>query len=376
MMSIYRNYYCDRCELCDGCDCFADYGDGYMINPETEEIIDDAAPLIDERGNEFTMCERAVGYIANQCEDDGNYHVENVYTEDTYCYYSWDYAYSFLYRCEDCGCWFEYSDSLRLIDDSYYCSDCAKDHSLILGWHDHKGDFETIATDEDTPETRRKTIGFELECDGYGLDKTETAYTLDGIFNNRRDVLVFEDDCSLDCGFEIISQPHTASALEKLDIEEIVSTLSAHGADYAPSTAGFHMHFDRNWIGDTWEEQKTTLARLYLAYDFNWYELVELSQRDDADHIASMARRPIIETFNADDIITDNYTRYCAINNNNVETIEFRLGAGVLDAQFLRKWIALHIDMIEACRAGKSFIINSDYTITINEYAEEVIKAA
>ncbi len=367
---IYNNWRCAECSMhCDCNTCAADVNDWDMFDSITGEYIDNAVTVYDDYGDAMPMCRRCVWAVAERCADDGEYHSDYVYvTGRGYSdYYTREYAEDYCVVCEDCGEYVD-ADAAVTIDGYTYCRLCARDHSIIKNYHAHKGEYEPVGYDQ-----YDRYIGIELECDGFD-DYDDMMSAAESIAHNYRDAVVLEQDCSLYNGFEIITQPHSTAALEDLDIEDICATLERCGADFAPSSAGLHMHFSRTWLGATAEERRETIINLTRAYVANWSQLVELSGRNDYCGIDEYACRP---SCYADDDDNDVYyalnSRYCAINNENSRTIEFRLGAGVLSGAFIRNWVNLHIQMIDAARRGVYFIVNDNYTITTGEAAHAAV---
>ena len=359
---LFRNYACSNCKY------FKHDEEGYyraqctrVFNPDYDEIVKVYTPE-----TMFYMCNYgAMSSRAHYCVDDDNYHfMECAYDGSTGDYVTADYAREYLNYCHECGSW--YSDNDFNFSRNM-CNTCARDYSIIGSWHDNKGNFETVATSTDTDRDRRLTIGYEWEIDHtyYDNDRNnDTAYWID---SNYLYHFVFENDCSLNYGYEIITQPHTYSALEKLDIEAIADYLKKQGyISHDTSTCGLHVHFSTNWLGDTDSEKRQTLYNVIMFYEYNFENMLTLSRREN---YRSYADRNSCE--NDFDIYTDDYEnildanihgdRYCAVNCTNFyrgcneSTIEFRLGRGTLNANTLRAWIDIHIAIINYCRN------NSDY---------------
>lgn len=300
------------------------------------------------------MCERR----AAQCADGEPYayYVEYIYNESTGDYNTRQYAYDNLYYCEECGDWFE---SYDYDTDADMCNTCASRRGIIGDWHDHKGDFVPVGDRHD-----RKRIGFELEVDDGDGDNESMAREIDCEFPSH---FVFENDCSLETGFEIISQPHTRDALNALDIERLCRMLSAN--DYTShdrGTCGFHVHYSVDWFGVDDDEQRATLARVLRWYEEYFDDMATLSRRGDGySNYADINSRA--QSWDYYDVVVDDdddlvehcigASRYVAVNCCNFYrygTVEFRLCRGSLKASTLRAWIDLHTAIITACRLNIS----------------------
>ena len=364
---LFSNWRCNGCAMhTDSTACAALVSGWEMLDSMTGEYIGEAVRVFDEYGDAATMCRRCAWAVAELCRDDNEYHSDYVtahgrgYTD----YFSSEYAAENLYRCDDCGDYVT-PDAATFEDGYIYCPTCAREHSAICSYHAHKGAYSPIGFDQFD-----RYIGFELECDGFSdySYMNESARRISKIFG---DAVVMENDCSLDTGYEIISQPHSAEALDNLDIGGICDTLTDYGADYAPSTAGLHLHFSRTWLGLTEDRRRRTIVNLTRAYVANWDMLVLLSQRESDYSIEEYACMPYIRpSYDDNDVYYSLDSRYCAINNEPRHTIEFRLGAGVLSESYIRNWIDLHVSMIDACLHDQTFTVNRDYTITITGAAE------
>lgn len=368
MSSAFNNWRCRGCAMHTDCNgCAATVSGWDMVNSDTGEYINAAVRVFDASGDAVTMCRGSAWVVAEICSDDDEYHTNYVYVYgDGYAdYYTADYARDNFIRCDDCGNWI-YPDAARNINGYTYCADCAREHNVIKSYHYHKGEYFPVGCDE-----HDRYIGLELETDGFG-DWEDRNTAAAAIMNNYGDAVVLENDCSLDCGFEIITQPHSVGALDCLDIGGIINTLDEWGACSAPDTAGLHMHFSRTWFGLTDDSRRAALANMARAYVQNWETLVKLSARESYYSIEDYACAPDCaeDATDADALYSINYSRYCAVNNTGSATVEFRLGSGWLDENYIRNWIQLHIDMIDACKRGQTFVVNDDYTITITGAAE------
>lgn len=357
MANFYNNYHCVGCSaLANGvCNCHEDGGE--FINDITGEVMGYFAEFEDSRGDVFGVCDQCAGYLGYYCDNDGIYREFAVYMEDSGCWYSEEYTYDYCYHCEECGDWFEYEDNLEEYNGRYLCERCTPD-SVIEQYHAHHYDWCKVGDYYDV-----YTIGFELECDGFcdNNDRDRAALELSQMFGNA---LVYEEDCSLECGFEIISQPHTVDALEDLDLYEVTRTLEYWGASENPCTAGLHLHFSREWFGEDEQEQEETLARLMIAYRNNWDTLYDLSNRRDYGQAELYAVMPA-GGHDLEEVYCNNtYSRYYAVNVTNRRTVEFRLGAGYLCDSYIRAWIDLHIEMIRAARETANSTVNYSYSVT------------
>ena len=308
--------------------------------------------------DEIIMCNDALhapSYrVAHMCEDDDRYHLRGdyVYADDG-LYYSRDYANMNFYQCEDCGTWVtdydDFDSELRM------CRACADNYRreqnrLIGSWHDHKGYFEKVGDWFDD-----RTIGFEMEVEGYNQDHEATAHEINDAFPSR---FVFEYDCSLYDGFEIISQPHTLEAFASLDLNALERLLVCNGyeeTDGADST-GLHVHYSTAFLGDSENERKRTLARFVRFFDENFDKLCDMTERKDIGHsYRNCDENTSFYDYDDDDDYLEaqiSYSRYVAVNCNNFYrgTFEVRLCDGTIRADKVRAWTQFNIDVMDYLR--------------------------
>lgn len=309
-------------------------------------------------GDAVIMCGRAARYLGARCADGDEYAYYNdyVFNGSRGDYYTRAYAYDHeLQECPDCGDWYEDCD---WNEPRGMCNECAGAYSIIGDWHDHKGDFVPVGDSRDDCR-----IGTELEVDGGDDENDEMAYDIDSAFPNH---FVFENDCSLDTGFEIISQPHTLDAFKALDWERLCDMLIRnHYISHDAGTCGLHVHFSAAWFGETLDEQRETLARVLRWYEDNFDTMVKLSRRGDNYHgYAERNSRAHywsgtdysygVDIDDAVELVEHSVcgSRYVAVNCCNFYrygTVEFRLARGTLRAATLRAWIDLHVGIIRAC---------------------------
>lgn len=386
-MSIYQNIESNdyinsdariipECEECINCDCFirsqwSSRGacrshfikdDDTFISKHTT----DNAVRVFFQDDSALMCASIIDahpYIARLCVDDDNYHVRGDYAlADDGEFYSQGYARGNFYYCENCGVWVTYYSGydreLRM------CRSCAEDYraeNFIGGWHEHKGEYITIGT----PCADNWTLGVEIEVEGDNdTDHNEEARYISEEFYNVREAIsafVFEWDCSLYNGFEIISQPHTLEAFEALDLERLEDILRADGYGYTDDadTTGLHVHFSTAWLGSTDDERIHTFARLVRFYDENFDLLRDITDRKDIGHsYANYTEHNCYDYDDDYDLVdaTVDGTRYVAVNGNNFYrgTFEIRLCDGTICADKIRAWVDFNLGLFECLKTNNT----------------------
>lgn len=301
--------------------------------------------------NFVIMCARAADTVAHYCVDDEQYHRDAIYNQSTWEYVTRAYADENLYYCGECD---RYYESYDFDFDAEMCTECAENgRDIIYDWHDHKCEFSPIGRPANV--LSDNYIGLEIEVDGGRGQNGRMAREIDDAFP---DYFVFENDCSLNTGYENITQPMTLSVFNRFNWEQFCEMLIDNGyRAHDTSTCGLHAHFSVDWLGD---RPRAALANILRFYDYNFDELLILSRRESYKGYANNNR---FENNWTDVDIFDDYeltyndihgSRYCAVNCTNFNeydsTIEFRLARGSLRAATIRAWVNLHAAIVMYCR--------------------------
>lgn len=355
---IFTSYTCSNCPHKCGRTCTATFtarDSDFDVFDAPDGVPYRAAYKFYNRGDEFVACASVCNAHGVQPIDfdDYSYTDDYIYCESDGDYYSLDYAENELYYCRECDQWYNYSD---WNSEHEMCNECAANRydGLIGEWHDHKREFTPYGGNFGDC-----LIGHEIEIDDGDIYNSDMAEMINDVFPRH---FVFENDCSLRSGFEVISQPHTLAAFDALDWEKFCRMCVNNGyRAHDTTTCGLHMHFSTNWFGVTDSEQRETLARVLRWYDANFGTMLTLSRRgDNYDSYAENNRTGhrweyLDDESNNDALVSRSIdgSRYVAVNCSNFyrySTIEFRLGRGTLKASTLRWWTDLHVGIIRACR--------------------------
>lgn len=353
------DWYCQDCffeayAICDGC------GDTILKQ--------DAIPVYNLRGEIITcVCDDCVddwreydhsfcGYA--RCVIDGKVYRKSDMRNVPYrgeSYNGWDVhedvwindgAFEELYYCDRCESYVSednWSISRGCCD---WCED-DYDNGYITSYHDHHGRWECYGESKDL-------FGIELEVEGDEISRGECSSWLHEHFNTLADNHVaFEEDGSLsDGGFEIISHPHDWDSFNALDWESALEYMRDNGfKSHDTTTCGLHIHVNRQMFGESSDEQYENLAKVCYFYSIAWEFFLKLSRRTQSQ-ADSWARRYVQDNYSEakvkvrNDDETKNCSRYSAINLNNRDTIEFRLGRGTLRYESFRAWIDLHLTIV------------------------------
>lgn len=243
------------------------------------------------------------------------------------------------YYCEHCD---EYFDSDYYNHDMDMCDECYDNvygGDYISGYHEH--DYDEFYGEEN------ECFGIELEVENAQSDTTN-ADMARMLFEHFGERVVYEHDGSLDSGFEIITYPHDIHEFSSLNWKYALGMLQDNGfRSHDTNTCGLHMHVNRKMFGDDMQERYDNIAKVLYLYSHAWQFFLKLSRRtqSDADH---WARKYTQSDYNEakDNASKKGISRYTAVNLNNYDTVEFRLGKGTLNYDSFMAWIDLHLAIV------------------------------
>ena len=137
----------------------------------------------------------------------------------------------------------------------------------------------------------------------------------------------------LENGFEIVTHPMSLNyQCCHMPWETVLSTLKRMGyTSHNADTCGFHCHISRRALGDTFEEQEDTIARILYFMEKHWEELVKFSRRTQKQLERWAARYGYKDS--PKEILKKakgGYGRYSCLNLSNDNTVEFRIFRGTL----------------------------------------------
>ena len=287
------------------------------------------------------VCEHCIDHNDNiiWCEDHDRYEYQDeddiitLANGNTICRDAFEYGDYFF--CEDCEEYFHidyacYSE----MDECYYCEDCIGDHvsEYISEYHYHDYD-EFKMTDEDEKNDNKVFFGIELEIEAKYRSSNHDNLA-EAILNQTND-FVFEQDGSLNNGFEIISMPFSKNYMKETmedDLYAMLQTINKHNYE-GKNTCGLHFHVSYEAI--------RSIPNLLKIVEFYKEELTILSRREES----SLNRWSPFYTKNFDkeeitnemieEIVDDYQSRYHAINLDNNYTVEFRIFKSTTDYKTL-----------------------------------------
>ena len=289
------------CYICDGCReenyTYSDYEDRYIHN-------DDVADALDRDGDPCTIH-----------RDNGNFHWcdnRNAYIHDDY----------------------EAPDddiSVRNIIHNYHSS---RDRVQAIrdAWTNRTGYF----------------MGAELEVECYTVDRDEAAYRIHEIVNpsgNYGERMFFENDGSLNEGFEMITQPMSlpamADAFRFLETPDAIAGLRSH----MTRTCGLHVHISKRGLTNL---QINKIVAFVNDPRHEW--LIRAVARRYSTGFCSIKHKKMGSLhWRQDD-------RYEAINIQPRNTIEFRIFKGSLKYRSVMAALEFCHALAQFCRPAEAGI--------------------
>lgn len=240
------------------------------------------------------------------------------------------------YVCSNCGRILSDERAFMSDDDEIYCNCCYEKNmpdNPISKYHKNKGLFKFKNLGECSPVYYR---GVEIELE---TDITEKVFNV--LRNVDSSLFRFEEDGSLNSGFEIITAPMSRFYWEEIGfnkLEELITDLKKVSNPRAWDTGrcGLHIHFNRIEVSNA--AQKFLKTFMVENHKF----ISKISGRDLFDY----CRKPIYDDYEVDCYgELYNYSRYLTLNFTE-ETLEFRFWRGTLKTEHIKASVQLTEDLI------------------------------
>lgn len=297
------------------------------------------------------------------------------------------------FHCNICGKLYV-SPNDSYINESFLrgaCKKCAEKNGYIAyingyhqgQWHDCSrfNSFKWVGAQAST--IRPQGLGFELELNPSLTVPSHSNRNVPQLARDLYDngftfIKSFEEDSSLENrGVELVSNPITFTQFSKIDWSNFFAIIKKHGF-MCDSHTGLHLTYDRYLIGRTTQtderEQRNTYAKLVYFIAKNYDDLFILAGRgkyaqrgaqsryakrpniDNPDSSYNCITRDVSRTW-AQQHTSINFIRgyrYYALSgekydsrNSGKRFIEWRLGAGTLEAEEFIAWVDFSSSIIK-----------------------------
>lgn len=343
---------CEYClendySYCEHCDTWHPDCDMVKIHTDTYSSCD----------HPYYVCENCAEDVAHCCERCGDWYEKQCCRlgadDNWYCEDCW--GENFV-TCEDCGeiLW---RDDAYYDEDSgnWYCEDCYNQHrGSVRSYHNNPKRVYHGAETDMAGENRY--IGTEVETEKGDYDRRKEITEKYG--HEEDDIYQMHDGSLDDSGIECITQPMTKMYWDDFDFEGWMKALSNAGArSHDTDDCGLHVHLSRTWLGtDDQDEQAVLVARMRQFIADNQAYVERFARRganrwcvysktfEDKcykEHYAKEVRKDLHKKkgYSGD--------RYQSVNNENRDTIEFRIFRGTLRASTYRASVEFCLRMVD-----------------------------
>jgi len=222
-------------------------------------------------------------------------------------------------------------------EETYVHIDYSPGSRLIGTYHSSKGHQRPIISP--WTKARRRFIGVELEVETRDVSRTDKVQVLHKIINNEvwGSSVFFENDGSLNNGFEIISQPMGMDKHRELwswlTDKDAIRGLRSHNT----TTCGLHVHISRDTLS------KLQVAKIVtFVNDPENEPLIRAVARRYAEGYCRIKTKKIGAAAQSED-------RYEAVNITPRKTIEFRIFKGTLKYESLMAAIQFSNAVVDFC---------------------------
>lgn len=316
--------YCEHCDTWYPCD------DMVEIHTDTYGRCD----------HSYWVCPDCADEVAHECESCGKWYANEVCRlgadNEWYCDYCWDDEFV---TCCECGEILWRDDAYYDEDsDRWYCEGCYNEccRNGVRSYHNNPRRVYHAADHDIAGENRY--IGTEIETEKGNYQKRIEITQNYG--NDEEDIYQMHDGSLDSSGIECITQPMTKMYWDAFDFEGWMAALTEAGTcSHDTDDCGLHVHLSRTWLGtDSSDEQAVLVARMRQFIADNqpmverfarreacrWCVYSKTFEKCDKEHYAKNVRKDLHKKkgYSGD--------RYQSVNNENRDTVEFRIFRGTL----------------------------------------------
>lgn len=211
-------------------------------------------------------------------------------------------------------------------------------------------------------------MGIELEVDS--MRENDNDSCSDSIQNLFPDGFIyFEDDGSLENGFENITSPATLNfhLQNKENYCEMFKYLVSKGyRSFNTNTCGMHVHVNKNFL-----ESDETIENILYIFDKFW-DNIQIFSRRNSDTLNRWARKNDKDPIELVDDMHEGYSdRYSCVNLCNENTIEFRIFRGTLNPKSFFASLIFIDNLVRICNDSNRHSIKNK---TWEDFIPESIK--
>lgn len=310
-------YICSKCieehtSVCEDCGALIIEGEGIYINDYEKYICESCYD------NNYDICDH--------CGDAFNIDdlVSSNYHDVLICPTCFEEYYAVCENCNDV-----YHRDYIIYDEysgCYFCDECYEEHPPLIKNYNYIPDEWKFYKKDD--EKCPLYMGIELEIDNNKSDKYECndlALELDEIIGHR---VIFKQDGSLDCGFEIVSHPCSLKYHKKhIKWKEAFEHIKEYGfKSHDAGTCGLHITVSK--------PDEVQIAKLILFFEKFWDKILRISRRTKRQYNEWCSRYFSDGEVNIDkieNVLKSTNSKYKAINISKKDVIEFRIFRGTLN---------------------------------------------
>ncbi len=316
------------------------------------------------------LCSSCLEHVTTVCRCCGVRIWRSDAIDEDLCQSCYDDDYT---RCSDCGSVINYDDAYYTSDDESehdypYCYRCYHNHENNTSIHDYYYKPAPIFYGDN-----KLYYGVELEVDCGGEDNDNADCLLDTA-NYYKEHMYIKHDGSIDDGFECVSHPMTLEYHKNnMPWERILRKAISMGyRSHQAETCGLHIHINRNGLGDTYDEQECTIAKILYFYEKFWDEILRFSRRT-ASQAERWAKRYGGGLINPSESLIrakrSGLGRYMAVNLENTNTVEMRIFRGTLKYDTFMATLQL-VD--EICKAAVSLSDDMLQSMTWLDFVQRI----
>lgn len=241
-----------------------------------------------------------------------------------------------IQKCNNCGAYVR-KNQLYNVDNKHFCSYCVQNMRLITRYHGSSRSWRPYR------KNREKAVYFGFENEFEIKDNTPRNLIALGMKNILKEnglenFFLFEDDGSLNTGFEAITQPFSLAWLyeneNKLQLMYDFM-LNSHCSAEKTTTTGLHIHFSRKALTKEYSLAKIAYLINKLQYDFIKFSNRTLNNLhytcfDGYYNRDGEYRLDDFKHYYADNYgLNDNHSN--VVNRQHRNTIEIRIFKGTLN---------------------------------------------